>query len=192
MQRAALMLAAVICAAPTASLAQTVNFGRGRLDMTGTAPSACVISAPTSVSGANATVAATGSQSAQITITQLVDQTTAQPMAAAINLSLPIICNTAHTLTVTTANGGLARVGGNQRNSNATNGFREFVPYQVAAAWAGHSVNGTSQSSPPVSIVVPDGAAGELSLTISVQPGGAPLVAGAYSDSLVIQLQVAS
>ena len=192
MTRKALILAVLLSAAPAASLAQTLDVGHSQLEMTGTAPSACVISAPTSVSGINATMAVTSAQSAQVTITQLVDQTTAEPLAASIVLSLPIICNTAHTVTVTTANGGLARVSGNQRNSNVTNGFREFLPYQVDAVWAGRSVTGDSQTQPPVSIVVPNGAAGDLSLTVAVPAGGAPLIAGAYADSLVIQLQVAS
>ena len=190
MRKAALLLALI--AAPSAALAQTTDIGRGRLDMVGTAPSACVISAPTNVAGNNATFVLSSAQSGQITITQLVDQTTAQPTAATINLSLPIICNSAHTLTVTTSNGGLARVGGAGRNAVETNGFREFLPYSVQAVWAGQSVNGDSTKTPPVNIVVPDGAAGQLSLTVAVPSGGDPLVAGTYSDSLVIQLQVAS
>lgn len=191
MMRKAIILAAMLIA-PTTALAQTIDIGQGRLDLSGTAPSACVISAPTSTVGSNTSFQLTGPQAAQINITQLVDQTTAEPMSATINLALPVICNTAHTLSVTTANGGLARVGGNARNTNVTNGFREFLPYQVTAVWAGHSVNGGSQTPTPVTIAVADGAAGQLSLTISVPPGGAPLVAGNYADSIIVQLQVAS
>lgn len=191
MMRKALILA-VLLAAPSAGFAQTVQVGQGRLDLSGVAPSACVISPPTSTSGVNSSFLLIGPQAAQINITQLVDQTTAEPMSATINLALPIICNTAHTLTVTTANGGLARIGGNARNANVTNGFRELLPYQVNAVWAGHSVNGGSQTLTPVSIAVADGAAGQLSLTIAVPAGGAPLVAGNYADSIVVQLQVAS
>lgn len=179
-------------AAPAIASAQTINTAAGRLDLAGTAPSACLVSAPGSVSGGNASFQVTGTQAAQIDITQLVDATTAQPRATSINLALPIICNGAHRLTVTTTNGGLARVGGNARNVSVTNGFREFLPYQVTASWAGQSTTGGSQTTTPVSMNVSDGAAGQLSLIIAVPAGGAPLVAGAYADSLVIRLQVAS
>jgi hypothetical protein len=192
MMRKGLLILLAGLAMPAVAFAQTTQVGQGRLDLTGTAPSACVISAPTSTSGANMSFALTGPQAAQINITQMVDQTTAQPVAASINLSLPIICNSAHTLTVTTANGGMSRIGGAGAGA-LTNGFREFVPYQVNAVWAGQSVNANSQtSSTPVNISVPDGAAGQLSLSIVIPAGGAPLVAGNYTDSLVIELQAAS
>jgi hypothetical protein len=185
-----------LAALPAAASAQTVENGRGRLDLSGTAPSACIISAPTSVTGSNASLQESGPQTAQITIGQLADPTTAEPKAASINLALPIICNTAHTLTVTSANGGLVRVGGNA--SNVTNGFREFLPYQVDVLWAGRSATWSGRSvagggaDRAANVPVGDGAAGQLSLTIAVPPGGAPLIAGAYADSVVIQLQVAS
>jgi len=43
-----------------------------------------------------------------------------------------------------------------------------------------------------VTINSADGAAGQLSLVISVPDGGDPLVAGTYNDQVVIQLQAAS
>jgi hypothetical protein len=186
------LILSALALAPAVVSAQTVNTGQGRLDMSGTAPSACVISAPSSVTGANATFQLTGPQAAQIDITELVDQNTAQPRAATISLALPVICNGAHSLVVTTANGGLVRIGGNLGNANVNGGFREILPYQLSADWAGHSTSGDSHSRTPVNIAVGDGAAGQLSLTIAIPPGGAPLVAGTYADSLVIQLQVAS
>ena len=54
------------------------------------------------------------------------------------------------------------------------------------------SETGGSQTPSPVDISTTDGAAGQLSLTIDVPAGGDPLVAGVYSDSVVIELQVAS
>lgn len=191
MMRKALILAAVLLA-PGAALAQTVQTGTGRLDLIGEAPSACLVSAPASAVGSNASFALTGAQSAQINITQLVDQTTAQPRAASISLAVPIICNTAHRLIITTTNGGLARVGAISHNPGSVNGFREFLPYQVTANWSGQNVTGGSQTLSPVNISTTDGAAGQLSLTIDVPAGGDPLVAGVYSDSVVIELQVAS
>ena len=39
---------------------------------------------------------------------------------------------------------------------------------------------------------VPDGMAGDLSLRLSISAGGGPLVAGRYSDTVVIELNVSS
>jgi hypothetical protein len=190
MMRKTLIIAALLLA-PAAASAQTINSAGGRLDITGDAPSACLISAPTSAVGANATFQAVGARTEQITITQMVDAQTAVPRQTTINLALPIVCNAAHHLTVRTANGGLARVGGGG-NQGTVNGFREFLAYQVTAAWSGQSVSGSSQTGTPVNITTSDGAAGQVALTIDVPGGGAPMVAGTYEDSLVIELQVAS
>jgi hypothetical protein len=192
MMRLTPLLVTLAVAAPSLAAAQTLDSGGGRLDIEGTAPSACVISAPAGAAGANATFQATGARSAQVSITQMVDPQTAVPRATTINLDLPVICNTAHHLVVRTANGGLLRVGASGATQATVNGFREFLPYQVTAAWSGQTVTGGSQTGTPVNITAVDGAAGQVSLTIDVPAGGAPMVAGAYADSLVIELQVAS
>lgn len=189
MMRYAILAAALLT--PGLAFGQTINTGQGRLDLSGQAPSACLISTPTSASGANSTFQPSGAQSGQVTITQLVDPTTAVPVASSINLALPIICNAAHNVTVSTTNGGLARTGA-AAGAPPVGGFRQFLPYQVSASWAGQTANGTSQAGPTVVINSSDGAAGQLSLTIDVPGGGDPMVAGAYNDQVVIQLQVAS
>ncbi|MES2339626.1 MAG: hypothetical protein V4537_16160 [Pseudomonadota bacterium] len=43
-----------------------------------------------------------------------------------------------------------------------------------------------------MSINVPDGTAGDLSLLLRVPPGGGPLIAGRYADTVTIELQVSS
>lgn len=178
--------------APAMASAQTVQSGVARLDVTGTAPSACLITAPASAVGSNASFEVTGDQSAKINITELVDQTTSAPRASSISVAVPIICNSAHHIVVHTANGGLRRAGSATVSAGSINGFREFLPYQITANWSGQDVTSSSQTQSPVDIATSDGAAGQLSLTIDVPAGGDPLVAGAYSDSVVIELQVAS
>ena len=186
-----LFLAAAALLVPSLAFGQTVNTGQGRLDLAGAAPSACLISSPTSAAGSNSTFQSTGTQQGQVTITQMADPLTAVPVASTINLALPIICNAAHSVIVSTTNGGLVRVGGTG-TQQTVNGFREFLPYQVSAVWAGQTVNATSQAGTTVTIISADGAAGDLSLVIQVPGGGDPLVAGTYNDQVVIQLQVAS
>jgi len=184
------LLASLCILAPVSAQAQTSDVGQGRLDISGQAPSACLISAPTSATGANTSFQSTGAQQGQITINQLADAQTATPIASSINLALPIICNTAHTLTISTSNGGLLRLGGVV--GPETNGFRQFLPYRVGATWAGQTANATSQAGATITINASDGAAGQLNLEVSTPGGGDPLVAGSYSDELVIQLRVAS
>lgn len=184
---ACLTLAAVL--APGLALAQTANIGQGRLDLVGQAPSACLISQPTASTGQNATLTQTGAQSAQIRISELVDPQTAQPRASSMNVVLPVICNTAHRLTVKSGNGGLVRAGGRRGD---VSGFRQLLPYQVTADWSGQSITGSSVTGTPVTINSANGAAGQVSLSISIPAGGDPMVAGSYSDSVVIELQVAS
>jgi len=173
------------------ALAQTTSIGQGRLDMEGTAPSTCLVSAPQAAVGSNATFDSTSSQQGQVTITALADPQTAIAKQASISVALPAICNTAHHVTVTSLNRGLLRQGG-VASQTSVNGFREFVPYSVTASWAGQTATGQSLSGTPVNINASDGAAGQVSLTIDVPAGGDPLVAGTYSDSLTIELQVAS
>lgn len=182
-------LTLVAALAPGFALAQTANIGQGRLDIVGQAPSACLISQPTASTGQNATLSQTGAQSAEIRISELVDPQTAQPRASSMNVALPVICNTAHRLTVKSGNGGLLRAGGRR---GAVSGFRQLLPYNVSADWSGQSITGSSTSGTPVTINSANGAAGQVSLSISIPAGGEPLVAGSYSDSVVIELQVAS
>lgn len=186
---ASLVCAAVLAAAP--ALAQTTTIGQGRLDLVGVAPSTCLVQTPQAAVGANTTFAAGGAQQGQVTITQLADPQTAVAKEATISVALPVICNSAHHVTVTSLNRGLLRQGG-IASQTSVNGFREFIPYSVTASWAGQTATGQSLSGAPVNITTQDGAAGQVSLTIDVPGGGDPLVAGTYSDSLTIELQVAS
>jgi hypothetical protein len=185
------LLIAAALLTPGLALADTINTGQGRLDLAGTSPSACLISSPAPATGPNASFQSTGDRQGQVTITQFADPQTAVAVGSTISLALPIICNAAHTVTVSTSNGGLLRVGA-AANPPAANGFRQFVPYGVSASWAGQTQSATSKAGATVTISSSDGAAGQLSLVITVPPGGDPLVAGAYNDQVVIELQVAS
>jgi hypothetical protein len=184
------LIAVLATLAPAGALAQTVNVDQGRLDIVGEAPSACLISSPTASTGQNATLQQTGAQASEIQISQLVDPQTAQPVASSMNVALPVICNSAHRLIVRSGNGGLLREGA--AGGAPVNGFRQLLPYQVTADWSGQSVTGGSETLTPVTINAADGAAGVVSLSILIPAGGDPLVAGTYSDSVVIELQVAS
>jgi hypothetical protein len=127
--------------------------------------------------------------SAQVTVTQLVDPATSVPQAASVTMRFPVVCNTAHTLTIRTSQGGLVL---QTAAPPPGPGFRNRLGYGVSANWVGQQVSGTSDSGVPVTIVSANAASGELSVGIQIPAGGAPLEAGTYSDSLVVSLQPAS
>ncbi len=187
-----LAFALSLTAASGIAHAQTLTPGQdvggsssGRLDLIGDAPQACVLSPPVVTALANATFQPVNGQAGTILVNQLVDPQTAAPLGATINLAFPVVCNGAHEMTVRTANGGLAHI---PAIAVPGVGFRASLVYRLTAAWAGQTVTGGTDQPTPVDIRTSDGAAGQFSLVVDIPGGGDPLIAGPYSDSLVIEL----
>lgn len=174
------------------AVAQTTDTGRGRLEITGHAPATCVIQTARTSDGINASFVATSASAGEIRIANLVDPITAQPRLAEIIVTLPIVCNAANRLTLTTANGGLLRDGGTGRHRQSATELGELVGYSVSAGWANRVLALNTNTGSTISFAVPDGTAGDLSLLVRVSPGGGPLVAGRYADTVIIELQVSS
>lgn len=185
--RASIIAAALALGAASAASAQDGPTARNDIEIAAEAPGACLIAAGPTASGQNASFTS-GANGGQMRILQLVDPLTAEVTPADISLALPVICNASHSVVVRTTRGGLTRDG---VAAPAAPGFRNQVPYQLAVGWAGATSSQTS-ASPGIVIDQPGAAAGDLQLNISIPEGGAPLVAGAYSDQVVIELRVAS
>lgn len=190
MYRFGLILPALL-ATTVAAQAQNIDTGQSRLEIAGRAPPACVLNAPTASGGQNATFTSAGTSSGEIRITEFGDPQTAEPRGATINLALPVICNAAHKLTITSTNGGLLRDGGNARNRQSPTGFGEFVGYQISANWAGQNASVLTTNNSVLAITTADGGAGDMGLTIAVPPGGGPLVAGRYADTVTVLFEAA-
>lgn len=189
MWRAAiLVIAAALVAAPAA--AQEARASSQQLRLAGTAPAACVLNAPVVDAASNASFAVTGASSAQIAITQLVDTQTAISLASAIELSLPVTCNTSNTVTVRTTNGGLRRVGA-AAGPAAPGGFSEFLGYRLGLDWAGQSLDQPSTAG-GATIASPRPGRGNLVLRVATAAGSGPLVAGRYDDAIVIEIHAAN
>jgi hypothetical protein len=190
MRPLALILLAALTAAPGAAFAQQqVSQGQlwGRLDISGVAPAACVLSPPKTMSSANASIARMGS-GAQVTITQAVNESTLQSLPASIQLDFPLICNGPNRLIVTTKRGGLSLDGGGP----PAEGLSNHIDYTIQANWAGRSNSGSSNSKQGVEIDA-DGGAGVVTLNIQIPGGGGSrLVYGAYSDTLTLDIQPAT
>jgi len=170
----------------SAASAQAVPEVSRRIVLSGDAPSACVIANPTSETGTNASFSSQSSASGQIAITQLVDPVSSAAMASGLAIDLPVICNTSHVLTVRSANGGLAHAGSTQ-GAPANGGFREFLPYQVSVDWGGQSLTQGSDAG-TAQIALASAMQGTARIAFATVPGGAPLVSGQYTDSLIIEL----
>ncbi|KQY75383.1 hypothetical protein [Brevundimonas sp. Root1423] len=185
--RTSVLILALVGSFASAASAQTAQEGRSQTVISGEAPNACVITGSPAASGQNAAFSA-GGGSGQVRIVQLVDPLTAQVLPTTISVALPVVCNAGHAVIVRTSRGGLVREGA---VAPLAPGFRNQVPYDMAVSWDG-SASTQSSTSSGVTINRPGPAAGSVQLNITIPAGGDPLVAGAYSDQVVIELRVAS
>ncbi|MBW8893764.1 MAG: hypothetical protein JF617_17240 [Burkholderiales bacterium] len=192
--KAALVLAPFVLGAVLVAVApaqaQTVSTGErasNRLDLFGVAPSACVLSPPSSAAGTNASFTAQGAQGV-VRLTQFIDPQTAQPRDAVISLGFPVVCNSAHRLVVRTDGAGLARTAGPAPAA----GFRDSLGFQLSADWAGLTATGSSTSLTPISLQTANGAAGQMNLIVNITGGGAPMVAGDYAGTLVVEIEASN
>jgi hypothetical protein len=181
---AGVVLAALALPAGAAA-AQTAETGAIQATFRGNAPAGCLMSSPSAPTSENVSVGALSPGSADIAISQMVgDDATA--LGATIVLVLPAVCNQAHTLNLSSLNGGLLGDG----EAPISGAFRSLVPYSVTVNWAGgEQVLLTSDQE--LSVPFGDAAAGVVTVTIQIPPGGAPLVAGAYTDEIVLELGAA-
>lgn len=192
MSRYRIAMAALLLLAPGMALGEPAGSQplplSDQFDISGAAPDSCVLSNPSAASGRNAIFEAGGARRARIVLPQLADPGTARSRGAAITIVFPLVCNTAHDISVTTTGQGLARLG----VAAVAAGFRDRIAYRLSADWDGAQAAGSSAAAVPVKIAKNSGAAGMLSLTIDVPEGGEPLLAGTYSDSLVIEIHPAN
>jgi hypothetical protein len=184
-----LILPLLLIAAPAS--AQTVNTGLRPVEIVGTAAPACLMRAPQEASGINANFRGLTGSSGEIRIVEMVNPQTATPRNTALNLSFPVICNSAHILSIQSSNGGLRRLGANQRNQ-PVGAFAEFLPYSVSAAWAGQTRNQLSNVSGGLQINAANGGAGTVDFGFAVPASNTPLVAGAYADTITVEFRAAN
>ena len=179
--------------APTALAAQDSSTAGDTLRVFAGAPAACVVTAqgPTATGAVNAVFTPDGTGGGSIEITQLVDPQTAEPRASDIELTLPVICNAAHRLVVTSGDGGLLRAGGRANNVLSPNAFADLLPYSIAVDWGGASLAGRSNAAASLATQQP-ARNGALRLRIATDQGGGALVAGRYSDNITIRFEPAS
>jgi hypothetical protein len=191
--KASIRLAAFAVAfATTPVWAQDFSESDQALELVGEAPAACVLRAPSATAGVNANFDPTGPASGELRIVQMVDPNTAEPLPTSITLSLPVICNASHRIELRSQNGGLLRDRGNARNRQNGSGFGEFLTYRVGLNWAGQQREATSEEARNLIVAAPRGAAGDATISFSLPGGGGPLIAGRYSDAIIVEFQAAN
>lgn len=177
------------CASP--SWAQDGQSANEAVRVFAEAQPGCVVRDVAAIGTANATFASNGSAGGTITISQLVDPQTAEPRSSSIDLSLPVVCNAAHRLVITSTQGGLLRQGGQRGNVLNPDNFADLLPYSIRVDWGGLQLAAMSTESANLS-VDDEARQGELRLRVSTEPGGGALTAGRYDDTITIRFEPAA
>ncbi len=160
----------------------------GHLDIIGEAPAACLMKSPAGASGTNASFDPVSSGTGRIRIDQLASLNDATPLAAAIRVELPVICNAPHRIVLRSGNGGLRREGATVANVAP---FRQLLPYRLGVRWGTDQTERGTDDGAPITIDASGARSGDLAVLFTLASGGAPLVAGNYTDEIVLEIQVA-
>ncbi|MBB4839236.1 hypothetical protein HNP52_002305 [Sphingomonas kyeonggiensis] len=174
---------------PAAALAQNQPQPvTGHLDIIGEAPAACLMKSPAGTSGTNASFDPVSSGTGRIRIDQLASLNDATPLAAAIRVELPVICNAPHRIVLRSGNGGLRRDGAAVASVAP---FRQLLPYRLGVRWGADQAERGTDDGTPITIDASSARSGDLAVLFTLASGGAPLVAGNYTDEIVLEIQVA-
>lgn len=194
-----LAVAASLVAGPVFAQANASN----NLSMGGTSPDVCLIrAAPTAPSTTNASLTGANAGAGTVAITTLASAANATLQAAAITLNFSAMCNNAHSITLTSTNGGLQNAAAVENTvlAGSTNFIRK-VGYTVGYTWGAQTgggftflndtgVGGSGALSAPATstpLVINGANDGSLVMTINVAAvANTPVVAGGYSDTLTL------
>lgn len=159
------------------------------IDVQGFAPSACVMAPATLDPGSvNAVLQSASASNADVLVSLNTDAQTRALQAVNVALSVPIKCNAAHKLTVHSQHQGMKP----QTPVAPAPGFASAINYTLSTRWAGQTASFDTASSQDLTINVPDANTGDANVTLNIAGGGPPLVAGNYSDEIVVEVATTS
>lgn len=170
----------------TGAMAQDTTHATQRLEFHGDAPAGCVANSARASKQNGTIYQDNGPTGGVVTFPNLVDQSTAAARASSIQLAVPVVCNTSHVITVRSYNGALVRQGAG--GANSAGGFSESQTYGVALQWQNLTTTlggGTTNAA----IAYGQPAKGDLTIDIAVPRGTQPLVAGTYTDAVVVEIR---
>jgi len=166
--------------------AQDVTHAMQRLELHGDAPAGCVANSARASKLVGTVYQDNGPTGGVVTFPNLVDESTAAARASSIELALPVVCNTSHLITVRSYNGALVRQGAG--GANSAGGFSESQAYNVDLQWQNLTAQlGGASSNAAIAYGQP--AKGDLIVDIAVPRGTQPLVAGTYTDAVVVEIR---
>lgn len=165
------------------------------LDVTGSAPQVCNIDRP--VLGDRPPVNVQALDGSSLRILSLVDSQTLATTAAFAELTLAAVCTVPHRLTISSQSNGLWR---SQASGVAgAPGFTTAVPYTLEVEWGGVrqrlDADALSRGQKQRVAVIDSATVGDMRLLLSIEAGAsnlfanAPLLAGAYADTLTVTLE---
>lgn len=161
----------------------------------GSAPQVCALQAGQIEAGALVNVQ--GLDGDTLRIEQFIDPQTLASRAARATIAFSAFCNFPHQVRLESQNNGLWPTDGRQGASQP--GFATAVPYDARLRWG--TINGRLAADATVRQIATqrfdmnDATTGDLTLSIEVQQGSsngsmnAPVLAGAYADTLRIYLE---
>jgi hypothetical protein len=184
-------LAILSCQAILAAKACAEENGVRSFTFKGTSPATCAFSSrPRMASAQNMALGSATAGVATLTITELIDSTTARLKPAAIALTLAAVCNVPHHITLSSQRGAL--VASSQALSSQGT-FLTELRYRATAQWGHQTVafiaSGSSVTHSEAQVV--GGAqAGDVSVEIRIDGSdndiSLPVLAGTYEDTLII------
>ncbi|ADP72377.1 hypothetical protein Rvan_3181 [Rhodomicrobium vannielii ATCC 17100] len=158
---------------------------RQAIVLQGRAQPVCHFEAARAVRSTNMAVGGGSASQNILSVTQLIDSN-ARAVATSIAVTLKGMCNHPHVMTVSSGNGGLDP----QTRTEAGSGFVQRFNYGASVAWGPSVVTlqtGGIQGQSTPEAVAPGAVSGDLRIDIEVDdPGDSPVVAGTYTDNLVI------
>lgn len=157
-----------------------------RLEVQGEVTPACVLEEAqmSDLNNITSTTSPEGGATLTLTPQRFIDSS-GFVVASSARISFRVVCSGAHTLTVSSARGGLQLADPVADPA----GFRTEIDLGVALSWAQSTASfDTAEGDQTARVEIADAAAGLADLTIAIPAMTERLVAGVYSDELGIQL----
>ncbi|MFM5893076.1 MAG: hypothetical protein ACKOQM_01405 [Novosphingobium sp.] len=186
------ILAALAGATP--ALAQNTTAVRN-LPVTGSVPRSCAMAQGRIAPGSLNNIA--GLDGDTLRIIQFTDPATLQVRSASVTIGFDAVCNFPHAVRIESANNGLWPV--DRRVADTPAGFGYAVPYSAQVNWgpvdAQFNTDAKIRTQVQQVVSVSDAVAGEFRLRFQIEDGAsnvenrAPLIAGAYVDTVRIYLE---
>ena len=144
----------------------------------------CIFDAVPAGSGGGVNIATT-ENGLSVNFNSIADPETAELVPFGLIVSLDMTCNFAHTVTIRSVSGGLQA--SDPSNSDT---FTDRADYTVEAQWAGQSAEFSTSGTPGEGAGLQIGGlnAGRFDLEIGSAASSLPLVAGDYTDTLIIEI----